>query len=577
MHAKRALYTADFETTTNPEDCRVWAYAVCSIDNPDIIEYGTSIDDFMQWCNTHYSHLYFHNLGFDGEFIINWLFRNGYKWTKEKHLGKYEFKTLISDMGQFYSLEFRGDGLSTLIYDSLKLLPFSVDKVSKAFNLPIQKLTLDYSTYREPGHQLTLTEKEYIAADVQIMSMALKQLFSQGQTKMTAGSNALHDFKNVLSKKNFDRFFPCMDFQQEIRQAYKGGFTYLNPKYADVDVGEGITLDVNSLYPWAMYYCDLPYGEAMYFEGEYQYDKFFPIYVQMIRLHFTIKPDHIPCIQIKQNWRFKDNQWLTDSGDEEVTLCLTSVDWELIKEQYDTFNVEFLGGWKFMAADTFFRGYIDKWNAIKVQATEDGNAGLRTLAKLMLNSLYGKFALNPVVQSRYPTLVDGHVKYILDEPETRKPIYLPVAAFITAYARRKTITSAQACFDRFIYSDTDSLSLTGTELPDGLEIHKSKLGAWKHESTFKRARFIKQKSYIKELYSTDKEIEDFLKENPELEHHINYDDKTILHVTCSGMPDRCYKYVNWDNFHPGMEYPGKLRPKHVPGGIVLAESHHTIR
>lgn len=577
MQPKRSSYTADFETTTDPEDCRVWAFAVCSIDNPDDIEFGTTIDQFMEWCDKHYTHLYFHNLGFDGEFIINWLLNHGYKWTKKRNLGKYEFKTLISDMGQFYSLEFRGAGLSTLIYDSLKLLPFSVDKVSKAFNLPVQKLTLDYKAYRAPDHILTEEETEYITADVKIMSLALKQLFSEGQTKMTAGSNALSDYKTILTPKMFKYHFPCIDFQSEIRQAYKGGFTYLNPKYADVDVGEGITLDVNSLYPWAMYYCDLPYSEPMYFEGEYQPDPVFPIYVQMVRLQFELYPKKIPCIQIKQNWLFKDNQWLDNSGETEVTLCVTSVDWELIQEQYNVKNVEYLGGWKFMATNTLFKEYIDKWNAIKVRATETGNAGLRTLAKLMLNSLYGKFALNPVVQSRYPALVDGRVKYILDEPETRKPIYLPVAAFITAYARRKTITSAQACFDRFIYSDTDSLSLVGTELPEGLEIHKSKLGAWKHESTFKRARFIKQKSYIKEIYSDEKEIASFLEENPHLAHHVNYDDMTILHVTCSGMPDRCYQYVNWDNFHPGMEYPGKLRPKHVPGGIVLTESHHTIR
>ena len=28
-------YTADFETTTDPEDCRVWAYAISEIGKPD--------------------------------------------------------------------------------------------------------------------------------------------------------------------------------------------------------------------------------------------------------------------------------------------------------------------------------------------------------------------------------------------------------------------------------------------------------------------------------------------------------------------------------------------------------------
>ena len=28
-------FTADFETTTDEEDCRVWAYALCEIGKPD--------------------------------------------------------------------------------------------------------------------------------------------------------------------------------------------------------------------------------------------------------------------------------------------------------------------------------------------------------------------------------------------------------------------------------------------------------------------------------------------------------------------------------------------------------------
>ena len=35
------------------------------------------------------------------------------------------------------------------------LLPFSVDKIAKTFKLPIKKGTIDYKTYRAPGHKLT--------------------------------------------------------------------------------------------------------------------------------------------------------------------------------------------------------------------------------------------------------------------------------------------------------------------------------------------------------------------------------------------------------------------------------------
>lgn len=85
----------------------------------------------------------------------------------------------------------------------------------------------------------------------------------------------------------------------------------------------------------------------------------------------------------------------------------------------------------------------------------------------------------------------------MDE-EQRTPVYIPVASFITAYARNKTIRSAQKVYDRFIYADTDSLHLTGLEYPEDLEIHDTKLGAWAHESTFIRAKFIKPKTYIED-------------------------------------------------------------------------------
>lgn len=74
-----------------------------------------------------------------------------------------------------------------------------------------------------------------------------------------------------------------------------------------------------------------------------------------------------------------------------------------------------------------------------------GNKGQRTLAKLMLNSLYGKFATSLEVQSKIPFLgEDNIIHYSLSEKEEKNGIYLPIACFITAYAREKTIRTSQA-------------------------------------------------------------------------------------------------------------------------------------
>ena len=72
------IYVADFETTTTEDDCRVWAYAVCDVRTLDVVKIGTSIDDFMDWCQMQPDNpkVYFHNLKFDSQFIMHWMFQN---------------------------------------------------------------------------------------------------------------------------------------------------------------------------------------------------------------------------------------------------------------------------------------------------------------------------------------------------------------------------------------------------------------------------------------------------------------------------------------------------------------------
>lgn len=549
------LFTADFETTTDPNDCRVWASGICSIDDEHNFYYGNSIDWFFEFIEEHVDDtFYFHNLKFDGEFIMCYLFEHGYKHVTDiKELKKKTFTTLISDKGQFYSIEICFAKKRTVkIYDSLKLLPFSVDEVAKGFDLPIKKLDLDYKTERKKGHILTEIEIDYLRNDVEIIARALKVLFDQGINKMTLGSSALAEYKSIVGKKNFLKWFPIPSYDYDIRQSYKGGFTYCDPRHQGEDVGEGIVFDVNSLYPSVMYYSPLPYGEGIYFDGQYEEDEIYNLYVQMITCQFELKENHIPTIQLKNNLAFMPTQYLSSSEDEEVTLCLTSVDLELFFEHYNVYNLTYHNGWKFKSTTGLFKDYIDKWNAIKMESTLNGNKAMRTLAKLMLNNIYGKFALNPRVQSKVPYYHEGLIKYKLGDEEMREPIYIPVGTFITAWARYKTITSAQKVYDRFLYADTDSLHLLGTEIPKELEVDPIKLGAWKHESTFTKARFIRQKTYAEYI---DGE----------------------MHITCAGMPTRCYKNVTWENFKVGSSFEGKLQHTHVKGGIVLKDTEFTIK
>ena len=97
-------FTADFETTTNVDNTHVWAYGISEIGNPDNFIYGTKISDFILWCYKQKDNpfIFFHNLKFDGVFILNYLLSNGYTYFKDKKDKKDKsFTCLISGDGLF--------------------------------------------------------------------------------------------------------------------------------------------------------------------------------------------------------------------------------------------------------------------------------------------------------------------------------------------------------------------------------------------------------------------------------------------------------------------------------------------
>lgn len=601
----KKIFTADFETTTIAP-ARVWAWGLCEVGNPNNVLMGENLDDFFNTCRgIGNPTLYFHNLKFDASYILDYLLTNGYAWQKNKKLCSYkDFTTIISDDGKFYGIDiyFSKKGKHTdkiTILDSLKLLNMPVSAVAKAFDLPIKKGCIDYDRHNNPC-PVTAEEWDYLKNDVQIMAMALYEMITDGFDKMTIGSCALADYKKDMGK-DFERFFPVLDIETDskIRMSYKGGYTFANPENQGKDIGKGIVFDVNSLYPSVMAYRPLPYGVPLEFSGKYETNKQYPLYVQNLRCFFKLKPNHLPTIQLKNNPFFNSTTYLESSvnsktGVDELTeLCLTSVDLELFLKHYDIFNVEWLGGYMFKSSTTLFCNWVKKWNEKKIAADKQGNKGKRTIAKLVLNNLYGKFALNPFMGSKYPYFDENEniVKYsdieyelcdengnpIRDEngkikttnKAIRNPIYIPVGTFITAWARYTTITASQKIHEesiqqtghsRYLYSDTDSIHLSGFDYPTCIDIDSRELGKWKHESSFERARFLQAKRYIEDEIYTD---------NGHLIKNGYGDFITDLKITCAGMPDNCYKYVTWENFKQGTKYIGKLTPKTVQGGIIL--------
>ena len=539
------VYVADFETTPNRDDCRVWAYAYADIESPEDVCYGNFIGDFLDVAFREHSIWYFHNLAFDGSFIVDYILKNGYTWASKP--GKGQLGCLISGLGQWYSISVvTHEGVAVEFRDSLKKIPLPVAQIPKAFGLSERKGDLDYVAWRPVGHVMTAAEKEYIRLDVVIVAKALKQVLDSGMSSLTVASDSLRDYREMVGAKFFKTYFPVIarEIDDEIRKAYRGGFAYAAERYAKKVQGPGSVYDVNSLYPAMMRNKELPYGDPHVFSRKAPPNKLF---VESITFTAKLKKNHIPCIQVKKSIWYHGSEYLSEIS-EPVTLTATNVDIALWREHYDLTIISHNGGYWFDKMRGMFDDYIDKWIMVKKTST----GGKRTIAKLHLNSLYGKFATKTEILSKFPVVEDGIVKLRYAEPEYRDPVYTPVACFVTAWARDTTIRAAQKHYDKFLYADTDSLHLLGEEAPDDLWVHDTELGAWKCEGVFDRGVYVRAKQYAEDMR----------------------DGSHSVHI--AGLPYRVGKDLTAEDLLHTREFGGKLVPERVPGGVILTETVFTL-
>ena len=567
----RALtyWVADFETTTDPNDCRVWLWGLISVDGEDF-SWGNSIDSFFEALSPNSRYVYFHNLGFDGVFLLDWLLRNGFVYCEgsRKLLGK-QFKCVIDKMGKYYSITVGlSDTVKIEFRDSLKKLPMTVKRIAESFNLTLAKGEIDYHSFRPVGYLPSDEELEYLYNDVAIVAKALGQQLNSGMKRLTIGSDSLFEYKKLMGgDKVFRKMFPVLPtgMDSEIRKAYRGGWTYPDKRFrGKVQHRKVRVYDVNSLYPHVMRKEVLPYGEPVYTDGIPEISDKFPLFVTTITFTAKIKPNHVPCIQLKKN-RFLAVSEYVDVIDEPLTLSCTSVDLELWSKHYDIDILSYEGSWMFKGVRGFFDEYIDKWMDVKMTT----RGGLREIAKLHLNSLYGKFASNPDATGKFPVLdvENNRIKLVLGDEESKSPVYTPMGVFITAYARSLTINAAQDNYDIFAYADTDSLHLLTHTDPASLDIDSKALGAWKFENEFNSALYVRAKCYTEKSDRCN-----CLIAPPFASHGRGCGFETHI----AGLPDYVTDQVTYEDFWSGHEFRGKLTPKIVPGGVVLTDTSWTL-
>ena len=577
-------WVVDFETTVDENDCRVWAWGACKINEPDIFVWGKDIDSFFAWAEKQdHPKCWFHNLKFDIQFINSKLLNDGFEWTDKRSTTAKTFNTLITPTGDYYSARIVFSNVNrhpkTLeLYDSMKLLNMSVAAVAKSFGLPFSKQQLDYHKERPVGYEPTPIELHYLEADCKIVAIALKRMQERGITHMTIGQSAVEDFKK--RKPAFRNYFTKLpkEVEEDIRQAYKGGFTCLNPAYSEIDTGPGFFLDRNSMYPTMLMQKPLAVGRPVFFEGEYKPSPIFPLAIQKVSISFTLKPGKVAFLRSKNHPKYDRASYMETSEGELITFTLTSPEMELLFENYDIDDIKYHSGWKFAASSHIFDEYVEYWSHEKEVAKEAGNKADYTIAKMFLNSLIGKFGGRSSGRQCRPSLDEnGVVIYRAEGREERSSIYSPIALFATAYARVDLVRTIQKIRDYgfkkygkdcWVYSDTDSIGLTLPiedleELDKEIELDDAIMGAWKVEKVFSNARFLHSKCYMLVDYSG------------------------IPHATVAGMPKELSERLNFDQFKigfttesmkddPEMEKYMTLRPKYVRGGVILEPTVFSI-
>ena len=647
----------DFETTVyeGQDDTEVWASAIVEMYTEDVKIFHSIAEtyDYLVSLNCNVC-VYYHNLKFDGAFWLSYLLcdlnyeqaivhnsDNEYdvRFVYDSEMKNKSFKYSISDMGQWYSVTIKIKDHIIELRDSLKLLPFSVKRIGDSFKTKHKKLDMEYTGFRYAGCTITDEEKSYIANDVLVVKEALEIMFNEGHKKLTIGTCCLDEYKSSVGWEFYKEMFPDMysyyidsdiygydNAGEYIRKSYKGGWCYLVKGKEGKIKTNGTTADVNSLYPSMMSSESgnrYPVGNPHFWSGNYipdvalEPDKYYFI---RIKTRFYIKPNMLPCIQIKNNLMYSAKEWLETSDiynskdgkyysqyvdihgkiqNAAVTLTLTMTDYILIKEHYDLVDFEILDGCWFYAQVGIFDKYIEKYKKIKLES----KGAKRELAKLFLNNLYGKMASSPNSSFKFAYEKDDKsVGFVEVREFDKKPGYIPVGSAITSYARNFTIRAAQKNYHGvnergFIYADTDSIHCDlEPEQITGIKVHPKDFCCWKLESCWDVAIFTRQKTYIEHV--TKEDLEPI--ENP------------YYNVKCAGMPEKCKELFKasmlqlsqetweterkeeWDkmkdderkfvltprsltDFCVGLIVPGKLVPKRIRGGILLVETTYEMR
>lgn len=615
------VYGADFETDN--DGIRAW---ICqwAISNGSWEFHGSDLSGWMEFLEDLWTqkgheklYIYFHNLKYDLQF-----FKSELESFCAKHYLELQITMRRGNPIQITlkSTECSMHASSIVFRDSMKKLPGNLKAMAKSIGMvKLESPRGDFS----PGWSKDLDYSEgsddwtYIDNDARIVAVAMRHLHRDGFRKATASGDTWHQAQEWLRRKRpknkqkfavnlkWDEYFPHLDLDLDmfLRRGYMGG---LNISLHQGENRDRLITheDVHNMYGGVMDARPLPVGLPIISDKPPTIPGM--LYVAHVMIKLELKPGRFPWLAFKNGY---DNQLEGLTHGEPIVwteefheMVLTSVDLELIQEWYTvTVDPEWSPKyWIFKSRTGIFSDYLDYWTEKKEKAKK-GTLDY-TISKLMINSLYGRFALAPeteIVHLDYDETEE--LWQWVSEPgiNENNDAYLPFAMFVTAWARRILLDNCAAVgCENVIHCDTDSVIHFGEVVESPHSVHGEHRGTWGIESTPTVIYEGGFKRYI-EILSEDGEIHklsDVSMAAAGVPQQVDahgvpigmwvelLDDPRRITMTGYTLGRKDYKIESgWlrqmytDNgLDPDRVDTMKLIPENVPGGVILQERHHTL-
>jgi len=458
------------------------------LENPPTFRFGTWDVEATDWWNLlvigvfdgdHYYH--FRNVGDFLDHILSDRYR-AFRWFA--HFGgRYDLNfvfdfirtrndcdvTFHCSGSMVIQMKIRRGAVTATLCDSYRLLQASLRDLTKAFNVKHAKTEIDFHTMTYSRELL-----EYNEQDCRGLYEVLDAFFEEtGLRSETFATHALRLWRKDFLKENIWK--PRQEILDFIRTGYHGGRVEVFRRQAD----HCYAYDVNSMYPYVMLQ---PMPVEYVGESTQLTDSYFGFLECSVKL-----PDsrfYIPPLPMRLEKLFFPTGTLRAVWSSE----------ELIEAENRGAQIQTIHKGYYFKVRDIFKGYIEKLYALKQKASEP----TRTIAKLLMNALYGKFGQNPKkkVYMTERNAPDGSIPilnpdgrpsgFAYFERVSRQSYLLPhLAAAVTSKAR---IHLMRKLTDTTYYCDTDSVFTS-----ESMETSK-RLGEWSMVGEG-NVRFIQPKLY----------------------------------------------------------------------------------